>query len=155
MFYFHFLPGVYEAKSLPDVIGSFKNTRKTNQPLIGAQRIISTKSFVSSELTLRTMQKLVTMLLDLEWKKSNVPSYWKILCSISFKDLFNELIAVFKRVYDINHRVNKESLLIVSPSVYILKGELVSSKWRYHTYRRSKNLFTKKGKSDYHFEKKS
>ena len=32
----------------------------------------------------------------------NVPDYWTLLCCSSYKDPFNDLIAVFKRGYDIN-----------------------------------------------------
>ena len=88
------------------------------------------------------------------YAESDDASYWTLSCSHSYKGLFNESIAVFKRVYDVHHWVNKESLRMVSPLFYKSKGELVSIEWGYYTFWRSKALFTKEGNSNYHFKKR-
>ena len=84
-FFFFFLLGCYEVKSFADaidvimksfqVILSFKNNRKTYRALTGGHEIISTKSFISLELTMLARQNLVTMLLGLGCKNSNAPNY--------------------------------------------------------------------------------
>ena len=106
------MPGFYEAKALPDaiglimksfqVIGHFKSNRKTYRPVTGDHQMTSTKSLISLELTILTRLRLVTILLGLGCKILNFPEYWTLLCCISYKDPFNDLIAVFKRGYDIN-----------------------------------------------------
>ena len=111
-FFFFFLLGFYEEKSLPDaiglimksfqVIGRFKSNRKTYRPVTGGHQITSTKSLISLELTILTRLRLVTIVLGLGCKILNVPDYWTLLCCISYKDPFNDLIAIFKRGYDIN-----------------------------------------------------
>ena len=110
--FFFFLPGFYEAKAPPDaidlimksfqVIGHFKSNRKTYRPVTGDHQMTSTKSLISLELTILTRLRLVTILLGLGCKILNFPEYWTLLCCISYKDPFNDLIAVFKRGYDIN-----------------------------------------------------
>ena len=121
-FFFFFLLGFYEEKSLPDaiglimksfqVIGRFKSNRKTYRPVTGGHQITSTKSLISLELTILTRLRLVTIVLGLGCKILNVPDYWTLLCCISYKDPFNDLIAIFKRGYDINPFFSQSSLLI-------------------------------------------